>query len=331
MHPHIAEYANISLLLPLVSVIAGLVTLIWSADRFIEGAIALARRYQIPPVVIGLTLVAFGTSAPEIGVSLMAALSGAGSLALGNVLGSNIANIGLILGITALVAAMPIARGALRVELPLLLGVTLLALPLFLDGQLNVTDGLILCVLMGTSFYLLIRYGSASQTLAAEAETVPVMGALRTGFYIVAGLVLLVVSSRMLVWGAVELATAAGVSELIIGLTLVAVGTSLPELSASVASALKGEQGMALGNIIGSNLFNLLLVMAIPALVGGVAVEQLSLYRDYGSMVLLTVMLLAFAWLGPLRHHLSRPEGGVLLALYIGYSLLIALTSGLGA
>lgn len=282
-------------------------------------------------MVIGLTLVAFGTSAPEIGVSLMAALSGAGSLALGNVLGSNIANIGLILGITALVAALPIARGALRVELPLLLAVTLLAWPLFLDGQLGTLDGVALLVLMGAAFYLLIRFGSARQTLAAEAETVPVLGALRTGFYIVAGLILLVVSSRMLVWGAVELATAAGVSELVIGLTLVAVGTSLPELSASVASALKGQQGMALGNIIGSNLFNLLLVMAVPALVGGVMVEDLALYRDYGSMLLMTVLLLAFAWFGRPQHHLSRPEGGLLLALYIGYSLLIVLTTRFAA
>lgn len=280
-------------------------------------------------MVIGLTLVAFGTSAPEIGVSLMAALSGAGSLALGNVLGSNIANIGLILGITALVAALPIARGALRVELPLLLAVTLLAWPLFLDGHLGTLDGVVLLVLMGAAFYLLIRFGSARQTLAAEAETVPVLGALRTGFYILAGLILLVVSSRMLVWGAVELATAAGVSELVIGLTLVAVGTSLPELSASVASALKGQQGMALGNIIGSNLFNLLLVMAVPALVGGVVVEDLALYRDYGSMLFMTVMLLAFAWFGRPQHHLSRPEGGLLLALYIGYSLLIVLTTRL--
>ncbi|TVP57371.1 MAG: calcium/sodium antiporter [Halomonadaceae bacterium] len=319
------------LLLPLVAVIAGLALLVWSADHFIEGAIALARRYAIPPVVIGLTLVAFGTSAPEIGVSLVAALTGSGSLALGNVLGSNIANFGLILGITALVCAMPIARGTLRVELPLLLMASLLVWPLLMDGHLGIIDGLLLCLLMAITFFLLIRFGSAKDTLVAEAQAAPALSRLRTAAYLVAGLILLVISSRMLVWGAVELATAAGLSELVIGLTLVAVGTSLPELSASLASALKGQSGMALGNIVGSNLFNLLLVLAIPALIGGVTVESLTLTRDYGSMALLTVILLLFAWFGRLHHHLSRLEGGILLLLYIGYSVLIVLTTRLGA
>lgn len=311
--------------------IAGLALLVWSADHFIEGAIALAHRYAIPPVVIGLTLVAFGTSAPEIGVSLVAAVTGAGSLALGNVLGSNIANIGLILGITALVCAMPVARGALRVELPLLLLASMLVWPLMLDGQLDVTDGLLLCLLMAATFYLLIRFGSARDTLVAEAQAVTSLSRLRTAAYLVAGLVLLVVSSRMLVWGAVELATAAGLSELVIGLTLVAIGTSLPELSASLASALKGQSAMALGNIVGSNLFNLLLVLAIPALIGGVTVESLALTRDYASMMLLTVLLLAFAWFGQPHHHLSRLEGGILFIVYIGYIALIALTTRFAA
>jgi len=278
-------------------------------------------------MIIGLTLVAFGTSAPEMLVSGVAAFTGAGALALGNVLGSNIANIGLILGITALIAPIPLRSGTLRLEVPLLLIVTLLVWPLLLNGSLSPLNGVVLLALLTGSLFILIRYTDTAEVLASEAEQVPVLSTHRTIGFLIAGLVVLVASSRMLVWGAVELATLLGISELIIGLTLVAVGTSLPELAASVASALKGHHDMALGNIVGSNLFNLLLVLSIPAFIGGVTVDNDALYRDYGAMVALTIALALFAWFGKVSQTITRLEGGILLAGYTGYSLLIFLSA----
>ena len=261
------------MLTALGALLLGLTLLIWSADQFITGAIDSARRLGLSPMLIGLTLVAFGTSAPEVLVSVVAAITGAGDIAVGNAIGSNIANLGLVLGVTALTAPLFIARPTRRLEIPLLAVVTLIAWLLFIDDHLGFGDGLIMLLMLAVSFTILVRYGQAATVLASEvpdphATSTPVIA-----IQIIGGLVLLLGSSRLLVWGAVELALSLGVSELVVGLTVVAVGTSLPELATSIASALKGRHDMVLGNLIGSNLFNLLLVLAVPAMVAGIPLK----------------------------------------------------------
>ncbi|ROU01957.1 calcium/sodium antiporter [Marinobacter sp. R17] len=313
-------------LLPYIgAIIAGLVLLIWSADRFVEGAVAMARTLGMSPMMIGLTIVAFGTSAPEMLVSATAALTDAPALAVGNALGSNIANIGLVLGITTLIAPIPLKRTVLFREFPVLLGVTILVFPLLLDGELSPTDGLIFLAMLALSLFLMSRGnkpGEAPEFLE-ELEEMPVMSTKRATIWFVVGLAALILSSRVLVWGATEMALSLGVSELIIGLTIVAIGTSLPELAASVASALKGHHDVALGNIVGSNLFNLLAVLAMPALLNPLAIDSDVLYRDYGTMTGLTLLLAAFAYGMQKKGKLARFEGGILLAGYIAYTVVL--------
>ncbi|MGP4844608.1 calcium/sodium antiporter [Marinobacter sp. 1Y8] len=313
-------------LLPYIgAIIAGLVLLIWSADRFVEGAVALARNSGMSPMLIGLTIVAFGTSAPEMLVSATAALTDAPALAVGNALGSNIANIGLVLGITTLVAPIPLNKTVLTRELPILLTVTLLALLLLLDQSLTPIDGALFLVMLAVALFLMSRKGkdSDAQDVIDEVEGVPAMSARKASLLFAIGLGALIVSSRILVWGATELALTMGISELIIGLTIVAIGTSLPELAASVASALKGHHDVALGNIIGSNLFNLLAVLAMPAILSPLHIDLDVLYRDYGTMVGLTILLALFAYGMRKKGKLARFEGGILLACYIAYTVVL--------
>ncbi|WP_111495746.1 calcium/sodium antiporter [Marinobacter bohaiensis] len=313
-------------LLPYIgALVAGLVLLIWSADRFVEGSVALARNLGMSPMLIGLTIVAFGTSAPEMLVSATAALTDAPALAVGNALGSNIANVGLVLGITTLVAPIPLKRTVLFRELPILLTVTILVYPLLLDGALSPMDGVIFLVMLAIALFLLSRNnapGDAPEFLE-EVEEMPDIQIKGAVTWFVVGLVMLIVSSRILVWGATELALTLGVSELVIGLTIVAIGTSLPELAASVASALKGHHDVALGNIVGSNLFNLLAVLAMPALLNPLPIESDVLIRDYGTMAGLTVLLAAFAYGMQKKGKLARFEGGILLAGYIAYTVVL--------
>ncbi|MFG1489403.1 calcium/sodium antiporter, partial [Oceanospirillum sp. HFRX-1_2] len=242
----------------IAALIAGLALLVWSADRFIAGAAATARNFGMSPMLIGMTIVSIGTSAPEILVSAIAAIGGNPGLAVGNALGSNIANIGLVLGITALIAPLPINMKLMRKEIPLLLGVTLLAGGIMLDGQITLTDALILVAVLGLS--LLWLFKGDAETIADQEEEIPDMPQGKAILWLIIGLLILIGSSRMLVWGAVNIATSFGVSDVIIGLTIVAIGTSLPELAASVASALKRHHEIALGNVVGSNIFNLLAV-----------------------------------------------------------------------
>ncbi|TBW56804.1 calcium/sodium antiporter [Marinobacter halodurans] len=313
-------------LLPYIgAIIAGLVLLIWSADRFVEGAVAMARSFGMSPMMIGLTIVAFGTSAPEMLVSATAALTDAPALAVGNALGSNIANIGLVLGITTLVAPIPLKRTVLFREFPVLLGVTILVFPLLLDGELSPTDGIIFLALLALSLYLMSRGSKPEDApeFLEELEEMPVMTTRKATLWFIVGLAALILSSRILVWGATELALSLGVSELIIGLTIVAIGTSLPELAASVASALKGHHDVALGNIVGSNLFNLLAVLAMPALLNPLAIDSDVLYRDYGTMTAFTFLLAAFAYGMQKKGKLARFEGGILLAGYIAYTVVL--------
>ena len=311
------------MLTPLLAVAVGLPLLIWSADRFITGAIEAARRLNLSPMVIGLTLVAFGTSAPEVVVSIVAAATSASAIAVGNALGSNIANLGLVLGTAALITPIAVRRANRTLELPVLTLVTLAAWPLLLDGRLGLVDGIALLLGLVVAMTVLIRFGETGASLTGDVPERISTPQWRTWSRILVGLAVLIASSRLLVWGASELAAALGVGELVIGLTVVAVGTSLPELAASVASALKGRHDMALGNIVGSNLFNLLLVLAIPALIGGADIGTDAMVRDYGTMVVLTLALFALILISGARAQLSRLGGGILFAFYLGYTVIL--------
>lgn len=312
--------------LPIVAIILGFIGLIWSADRFVEGAAALAKNLGMTPIMIGLTIVALGTSAPEIIVSISAALNDSGSLAVGNALGSNLANIGLVLGITAIITPIPIASRLLRRELPLLLLATVAASYCLIDDALSRLDGVLLLVSLGLIFSFLV-FSKAHQPDAeveADVEHIPDMNFGKAWLLFLLGLGLLIASSQILVWGAKAVATALGISELVIGLTVVAVGTSLPELAATAVSAIKGHHEMAIGNILGSNLFNLLAVMAIPGLIAPIQLSAEVFYRDYASMTAITLLLAAMLYGHRLfwnkaSHSIGRPEGSLLLLAYAAY------------
>ena len=313
------------MLLAFVAIVAGLALLVWSADRFVDGASATAFHAGMPPLLIGMVIIGFGTSAPEMVVSALAASQGNPALALGNAYGSNITNIALILGITALIHPIAVHSQVIRRELPLLILVTLASIVLLWDLQLLRVDAAILMVLftaiMGWSIYSGMR--SPSDELAEEVQeelrtkTMPLGKAVT---WLLVGLVLLVVSSRLLVWGAVTVAQQLGVSDLIIGLTIVAIGTSLPELASSVVAARRGEHDLAIGNVIGSNLFNTLAVVGIAAGIAPFSLESIVLTRDVTVMTALTLGLLvmAYGWRG--KGRINRAEGVVLLVVYCAYT-----------
>ena len=312
------------MLTAIAAVIAGLIILVWSADKFVIGAAATARRLGMSQLMVGLTIVAMGTSAPEMFVSAMAALDGAGNLAIGNALGSNITNIALVLGITALISPIPLQKKLLKKELPLLILVSLIGGLTLADLELNLTDAIILFSAMIVALYLMFLDSSESgasvveEDEAAEIESTPMK---RAVLELVIGLAALMFSSKLLVWGATGIAHAYGVSDLIIGLTIVAIGTSLPELAASVASALKGHHDIAIGNVIGSNVFNLLTVMPIPGLLAVTAVEPMALYRDYSVMMALTLALLVLFLISYRKGFIGRLSGLFLTASFTGYML----------
>ncbi|MCK7543494.1 calcium/sodium antiporter [Marinobacter bryozoorum] len=320
------------MLIALVAIFSGLALLVWSAGRFVEGAAITAGHFGMPPLLVGMVVVGFGTSAPEMVVSALAATQGNPGLALGNAYGSNITNIALILGITALMAPIAVHSQVMRKELPILILVTLFAGWQLFDGMLSRVDALILIGvffgLLGWSIWSGLR--NPSDPMASEVATELEVHAMPVGkalFWLVAGLLLLVVSSRILVWGAVDLATAFGVSDLIIGLTIVAVGTSLPELASSVIAARKGEHDLALGNILGSNLFNTLAVVGIAGLISPMALSDEVLVRDFPVMIALTVVLfvLGYGFRGPGR--INRLEGAALLAAFVAYTLYLVTTA----
>jgi cation:H+ antiporter len=309
------------MLIAIAAVLVGLGLLIWSADRFVDGASATASHLGMSPMLIGLTVVAFGTSAPEMLVSTMAALDHAPGLAIGNAIGSNIANIALVLGATALVSPLPIKGNLVRLELPILTLATLGAGILLLDYYLDIIDSALLLLGLVVCLYLFKRY----QQDHVQDKIQPLANmSLKLGIvWLIVGLVLLALGSRILVGGAIYIATALGVSEMIIGLTIIAIGTSLPELAASIMSARKGQHGIALGNIIGSNIFNLLGVMAIPALINPVVIEADVLWRDYGLMLSLTLFILALGFKARRDGIISRLMGSLLLLIYVMYMLLL--------
>ncbi len=316
-----------------LAIIVGIMGLIWSADRFVLGASSTAHNFGVSTLVIGLTIVSFGTSAPEIFTSASAALRGAPELAIGNVIGSNITNIGLVLSITALVCPIIIPTSLLKEELPALLIVTFAGVLIFLDLYLGWTDGLILLsLLVFLSWMLFKRKGSLSESHIVEddeiSEYIAEISTKKALGLMLFGLALLIISANILVYGATGVARALGVSELIIGLTIVAIGTSLPELAASITGALKGHHDLAIGNVVGSNIMNLLLVLPVPAFLAPLTVEQAVLSRDLPVMLLMTLVLAALIVINiKLQKKLGRLVGIVLLLLYLSYTGLLFVTS----
>ena len=312
------------MLLAATAIALGLVILVWGADRFIIGAAALAHSLGVPSLLIGLTVVGFGTSAPEILVSTMAALEGSPGIAIGNALGSNIANIALILGATALFFPLTVQSDILRREYPLLLTVSVGAFLLLLDGHLGVIDGIVLLLGLVASMWLLVRIGLSRRDhdpLADEMEAeIPTdMSAKAAAGWFLIGLVALVISSRMLVWGAIQVAVALGISDLVIGLTIVAVGTGLPELAAAIMSVAKNEHDLAIGNVVGSNIWNLLAVLGIPGLLAPGVVPPEVISRDMLVMLALTLALFVMGRGSQTHGTINRTEGGLLLTSFIAY------------
>ena len=313
--------------LQLLLLLVGFVALVWSADKFLSGAASAAVNFGIPKIVIGLTIVSLGTSAPEIIVATFAALEGNHLLAVGNAIGSNIANIGLVLGITAIITPLAFSSNVRRKELPWLIGATLLTLVLLADRELAVIDGLILLFGLGVILWQLLVNArdpdSENDALSEELNDIPDMNNAKSLFWLTIGLIILLISAQILVYSAVNIAKIFGVSELIIGLTIIAIGTSLPELAATVGSALKGHPEIAIGNVVGSNILNILGVLAVPALLGTVQLNYVALWRDAGMMTALTMMLALFAYGINSRAVITRFEGAVMLAAWIGYNLLL--------
>ncbi|NAW58908.1 calcium/sodium antiporter, partial [Vibrio sp. V36_P2S2PM302] len=297
--------------------VIGLVFLVWSADKLVFGAAALARNVGISPLVIGMTILAMGSSAPEMMVSATAALDGKTDTAVGNVLGSNIANIALILGITAMIKPLSISSEVLRRELPLMIGVTVLAGILLWDNKLGFYEGVLLFVLFAMFILAMLRISrrekdkdSGDALLQEQESEVPEgVSNLKAGIWVVIGLIVLPLAADMLVDNAVVIAKYFGMSDLVIGLTIIAVGTSLPELAASLAGVLKGEDDMAVGNIIGSNVFNILAVMGIPGILNPSMLSELAMGRDFWVMLAVSLLLVVMC-LGKSRS-INRIEGAI--------------------
>lgn len=294
--------------------------LVWSADRFVLGSAAVARNFGISPLVIGLTIVGFGTSAPEMLVSAIASSTGAADIAVGNVIGSNITNVALVLGVAALITPMDVDGSVLRREVPVLIGCMLLATILLLDGHLGRLDGAILLAALLLMMGWIVWLGLRSEDPDEHTEGVPAaMPIWKAALWIVIGLALLLVSSRILVWGAEELARLMGMPELVIGLSVVAVGTSLPELAASVAAARRHENEIAVGNVIGSNMFNILGVLGLPGLIAPAPVAIEVLRRDLPAMFLITLLAFGMSRFFLRPSHVTRFEGGILVTTFAGY------------
>ena len=316
-----------------IQLVAGFLLLVWGADRLVAGASAFARNLGVSPLIIGLTIIGFGTSAPELVVSAVATLKGNAGLAVGNAIGSNIANMGLVLGVTALIYPLRLESNALKREYPMLLLVMLVCFLMALNGSYSRLEGWILLFSLFLVVVWIIRIGlnrPLSDPLAEEFDAeiprdVPTRIAL---FWLTVGLIVLPVSSIFLVDGAITVARYLGVTDTVIGLTIVALGTSLPELATAITAALHREDDLAIGNIIGSNIFNLLGVLGIAATIHPISLLPIFLARDFPAMFLITgaLYLMASDFRGPGR--IGRRSGGVLLMLFVGYMVLVWMTSG---
>lgn len=320
------------MLLPIIAVIIGLAVLVWSADKFVDGAVGVAKFCGMSTLLIGMVIVGFGTSAPELTVSAISAAQGNPELALGNAYGSNIANIALILGATALISPILMQRSIIRGDLPILIVVSLLSIALVWDGSVARWNGIVFLAVFAVAMgYSIWREMRKHASLKEEKESTEKVSLGMSILWLALGLGLLVASSRALVWGAVEIARTLGVSDLLIGLTIVAIGTSLPELASSIAAARKGENDLALGNIIGSNLFNTLAVVGFAAVISPMdEVEKAVMTRDMPLMTILTIALIVLGFRRKGDGRLNRIAGGVLLLVYVGYlGLLIAQAKGI--
>lgn len=310
------------------AIIIGFAFLVWGADRFVIGAAGLAKNLGVSPLLIGLTIVGFGTSAPEIIVSFIASIQGNPELAIGNAIGSNIANIALILGVTALITPLIVQSDVLKKEYPLLLAVSIGAYLLLQDGDISRSDGIILVVALFATLSLIVWIGKHRKDTDPliseyEAEIPADLSIKASAGWFILGLAVLLLSSRLLVWGAVNIAVSFGVSDLVIGLTIVAIGTSLPELAASITSALKDEHEIAIGNVIGSNIYNLLAVLSVPGLLAPGSISSDVLVRDLPVMLVLTAALyiMGYGFRGPGR--INRLEALILTLAFIGYQTLV--------
>lgn len=315
-----------TLLLPSILLIIGLALLVWSSDIFIDGAASVAKHQNISPLVIGVVVLGFGTSMPEVVVATLASLEGSPGLAIGNAIGSNIANIGLVLGITALIAPIMVKSIILRRELSLLLAISFAVYFFIIDRQLSQIDGLVLVALLIGAMYWMIKSNKnsdakdpLSEETKQEVEEIPQLSKKKSYAYLLGGLIVLMVSAKMMVSGAVDIAHYFEVPEVVIGLTIIAIGTSLPELAAAISAAAKNEADLMIGNIVGSNLFNILAVLAVPALLAPSALESQVVLFDYPIMLLFTVamLLLALPIFG--KAVINRPKGLILTAGFVSY------------
>lgn len=311
--------------LAIAAVIIGLALLVWSADRFVEGASSTARHFGMPSLLIGMVIVGFGTSAPEMVVSAISSFQGNPGLSLGNAYGSNITNIALILGITSVISPITVHSQILKKELPILTAVTVLAAWQLWDNQLSRFEALVLLgIFSGLMIWTIWQGMKQADALGddvekkMEAKELPIKQAV---IWLIVGLLLLIASSRLLVWGAVKIAQGFGVSDLIIGLTIVAVGTSLPELASSIIAIRKNEHDLALGNVVGSNLFNTLAVVGIAGTIHPMSLSADVLSRDITVMAVLTIALFAVGFGFRGQGRINRYEGAVLLTSYIGYTI----------
>ncbi|EGQ8516260.1 calcium/sodium antiporter [Vibrio parahaemolyticus] len=305
--------------------IVGLVLLVWSADKLVFGSAAIARNVGISPLVIGMTILAMGSSAPEMMVSATAAWDGKTDTAVGNVLGSNIANIALILGITALIKPLSISSAVIRRELPLMIAVTVLAGILLWNSHLGFYEGVLLFVLFGAFLFAMLQISRKEQKSGdafledQESEIPQGVSNPKAIMWVVIGLILLPLAASLLVDNAVIIAKHFGMSDLVIGLTIIAIGTSLPELAASLAGVLKGEDDMAVGNIIGSNVFNILAVMGLPGIINPSTLSEYAMGRDFWVMLGVSLLLVAMC-LGKSRS-INRLEGAILFMCFLGYQV----------
>ena len=320
------------LYMPIFALIAGLIGLVWGADKFVNGSVGVAKNLGISSLVIGLTVVSIGTSAPEIIVSINAALKDSGGLAVGNAIGSNLANIGLVLGVTALVAPIPVKQYLLREESPILLVVTALAGLCLYDSQLDRFESVMLGILVLPILIFMVKFKKNHKTSKKPSTTdeIEITNIKLAVFWLTVGLLGLLVSAEITVWGAKSIASYFNVSDLIIGLTVIAIGTSLPELAASVMSALRGHHDIALGNIFGSNLFNILLVMTTAGAISPMTLPNSVFARDYAALAGMTILMVGIVFISLAKAerqnkspNISRMFGVVLLLAYCGYYIIL--------
>ena len=321
-----------SLITAFLVLIGGLVLLLWSADKFVDGAVAIAHNFGVSTLIIGLTIVSVGTSAPEIIVSTIASLEGAPEIAISNAMGSNIANIGLVLGVTAILAPLPFATSVLKFEMPWMLFATfLVAVVLLWDYKLSLWDGIALLLVLTLGLAQMFRTfkerGEIPDGIAEQLESGKQMTRWVAVAWLIGGLIFLLIGAQMVVSAAQDIAHWLGVPKWVIGLTIVALGTSLPELAATVTAALKNEPEIAIGNVVGSNILNILAVLPVPAILHPYELSTMEIWRDFGAMFVFTMLLALFAYGIRSKKIVTRFEGFILLIGYIGFTTLLVVQS----